>query len=116
MAFDPFGAMIDQLYASDLAADATIDSLPGVSFRVQDKTAGIEQQPGSSGVSVPTLVPACVIRRPELTAAGVTDLGALMRQVITFNGAAWRIMSHRPKPQPRGGEAGGEVFLYLRSL
>lgn len=103
---------IDVTYHT-LGVAATIDGLAS-SFIVIDKTAGIDVAgPQSASVRVPTLTPAAVIRRAELAAAGVTDLGTLVGKGITFNGGTWSILASKPKPSPTG-EAGGEVFLILR--
>jgi stage V sporulation protein SpoVS len=106
-----FTDALDDIYDSDIGVDATLSILTE-SVRVIDKTAGVELQP-SGKVSVPTLVPAVAIQRSTLTEAGVTNLATLINTTITLNGATWKIINHRPAPQP-GGERDGEVYLILR--
>lgn len=102
---------LDDIYASDIAVDGTL-SLLTESIRVIDKTDGIDLALlGKAGVQ--TIVPAAVVQRSVLTAAGVTNMASLIQATITLNGVTWRIANHAYRVQP-GGERDGEVFLILR--
>jgi hypothetical protein len=109
---DPFSTMLDVIYRQ-LGVTATIEDV-AAAVTVVDKTAGVELEPNSGNVRVPTIVPAACVRRSELTARGVTNVGTLVGKNITFNSATWTIVSHKPKPNPQGGESLGEVYLFLR--
>lgn len=102
---------LDGIYASDIAVDGVFDFLTD-SIRVIDKTAGVDLMP-LGHAKVPTIVPAAVVQRSTLAAAGVTSLASLLNQTLTLNGATWKIVNHAYRVWP-GGELGGEVTLILR--
>lgn len=105
---------LDAIYESEVGVDATISILTEA-VRVIDKTAGVELRPlGDKGGMMPTVLPVAAIRRAELTEQGVTNLATLLNATITLNGATWKIINHRPAPQP-GGERDGEIYLILRA-
>lgn len=113
MSLEIFSAALDEVYAA-LGTDATFAAIPGETLTVIDKTAGVDLEAGNGSIKRPTLQPAAVVRRAELTSAGVTDLATIVNTVVTFNGKAWRIASHKSKPTPEG-EDKGELYLVLRS-
>lgn len=80
-----------------------------ITIRVIDKSAGVEtgDQP-----QVQTLRPAAAVRRYELEAKGVT-LEDLEGALLEFSGGTWIIESYLPKPNPKAGEAGGELYLLI---
>ena len=95
-----------------LAVTATLTPSGGdpVEIEVIDKTAGVEVQgPGSLGM--PTVEPAAVVRSVVLADAGLTR-SDLPRATLVLNGVTYRVKSSRPRPSP-GGEADGEVMMYL---
>lgn len=86
----------------------------GVSYTMTmiDKSAGVVNEFG--GLLSQELVPAAIVRMRELTDAGLTrdDINAA---VLVMNAKTWRVETHRMKPTP-GGEADGEVFLFLAEV
>jgi hypothetical protein len=90
---------------------ATITPTVGapISVTLIDKTHGQEVQDTKTGVA--TVIPAALVRAPELTARGVTR-AQLRKAVVALNGKTWRVENTVPKPAPTG-EADGEYLLHL---
>lgn len=103
---------LDAIYASPIGSDASFSAFPGQTIRVVDKTAGIEVSPVAGGGSMPTVLPAAMVRRSTLDGLGTTA-PQLVGTTATLNGVTWNIINYRPSPQP-DGEAGGEYSLILR--
>lgn len=96
--------------ALGVAAVITLDSdLTEAPLTVIDKTSGVPF-PDEGGL-VNSIKPACAVRVPELTAAGIT-VEQVYGATIVFNGKTWNVETHRLAPAPTG-EAQGEVYLYL---
>lgn len=91
---------------------ATLASSGGatISIKVIDETQGVTLQ---GDAMVETIGPSCRVRVKELAANSValTDLDT---GSIEFNGASWRIKSHRMMPNANG-ENDGQVRLMLLS-
>lgn len=109
-----FSDALDIIHSSDIGSDAVFNVLGTTegTLRVIDKTSGVDLQLIGQA-TVPTIVPAAVVRRSVLTGAGVTNLATLLNTTIALNGATWKIVNHAYRPQP-GGEMEGEVYLILR--
>jgi hypothetical protein len=77
--------------------------------RAIDKTSGVDVGEEIKGQ---TILPAAVIRAPELLAQGrvLTDLAD--KPSFNLNGVWYRVISYRMKPSPRG-ELDGEIYLIL---
>jgi streptogramin lyase len=81
-----------------------------VAMTVLDKTGGIEVSDGS-GVDIGTVRPAAVLRKHELTNAGLTNAD-LEGATLALNGKFWLVKSWFPRPAPNG-ETDGEVWLIM---
>lgn len=105
-----FSPVYRQLYAV-FGVSATITPASGSAhaLTVIDKTKGMEVQDTKTGVA--TIVPAALVRVPELTARGLTRAN-LRRASVVMNGKTWRVENTVPKPAPTG-EADGEYLLHL---
>ena len=112
MSLEMFSDALDVIYES-LGVEAVL-SVVTEGITVLDKTSGVDLEAGQGAIRRPTLTPAAVVRRAELTSVGITDLSDIVNAQITFNGVTWRIASHKPKPTPEG-ESKGELYLILRS-
>lgn len=109
---DPFTMSLNATYlALGVSATLTLTSTSAepLTIRVIDKSAGVEvgDQP-----QVQTLRPAAAVRMYELTAKGVTQ-DDLEGALLEFSGGTWLIESFLPKPNPKTGEAGGELYLLI---
>lgn len=102
---------LDAIYNSPVGTSASFAAFAG-SVRVVDKTSGVDLMPINGGGSMPTVEPAVMVRRSTLDAKGVTP-AQLVGTLVTFNALTWKIINHKPAPQP-DGEAGGEYRLILR--
>lgn len=79
-----------------------------------DKTSGVDigAVPGQRDRPVvQTIKPAAVLRMVELIAASIS-LASLAGASLEMNEFAWRVVSYRLRPSPKG-ENDGEVFLIL---
>jgi hypothetical protein len=110
---DPFVIALDAIYNGPIGRDAAFSAILGETLRVVDKTAGEVVTALSGGAGVSTALPACMVRRAELTAHGITDPKDLVDTTVTFSGATWVIINYKSAPQP-GGELVGEARLTLR--
>lgn len=106
-------ALLDPIYASDIAVDATIIRTTGEthSVRAIDVTEGFTQPGIASLVDMQTKRPAATVRHQELVDNGLTDLNEyLYKAEIIINGKRWRVKSFMPLPLPAGL---GELALML---
>jgi len=106
-----FATMLKTKYASGLGSDAVTDLLTDGELRVIDMTAGAETSPGGQ-FNLPTIEPACRVRRAELDEKGLT-LDDMIGSGIVVNGVDWVVSNVQLVPNPEG-EAAGEVLLVLR--
>lgn len=112
MSVEVFAASLDAIYAT-LSVEALFSANPAVLVDVIDKTDGVDMSTGgSSGISIPTLIPAAAVLISSLTEAGISrdDLDGT---TVAFNGQTWRIYNSQPSPTP-AGEAAGELIIFLR--
>lgn len=104
---DIFSGALDSIFAA-LGVEATFSGLTEPLI-VIDKTGGTEVEMNGPA-EMPTIAPALVIR-----AADVGDVGDLVQQTVTVNGATWRVVNYKPRPTPMG-ESKGEYLLVLRRV
>lgn len=83
-----------------------------MTLRMIDMTRGIEV--GDGLVTVATVEPAALVRKADLTAAGLRA-SDLIESEFTLNDAAWRVESTQPRPTVHGAENGEVVLLLARS-
>lgn len=104
--------MLSDIYSSPIAVPgAVFDGVPGQTFTIVDKTAGVELVVAK----VRTVAAALCIRNTELVAKGVTDVSVLVNNMVTFNGNTWKVVTYQARPLP-SGENSGEYLLLVRKV
>jgi hypothetical protein len=104
--------LLDPIYASDIAVDATFIRTTGerTSLRAIDYTDGTSL-PTHSFIDMQTQRPSAFVRQADITNSGVTDLKEYFyKGELIINGRRWRIKSYQMAPSPAGQ---GEILLLL---